>query len=160
VGLRAVLHVTSWVDSDVVYGQHYYGRLTASGFEDIEVQYALGLTDAEALNGHLNEDELAAGCQYTVGELSSRFLALDKLHEEAVKLLKSLDNWPDILLQGDMATCDPQECLAHPDEQTRLKLNAIVDRFEEFDGWGCKKEEENEVQGICDEWDELIGEDK
>jgi hypothetical protein len=153
-----VLNITTWKDSPLVFGQHYYGTLKARDREDERVEFELSKKEADELNKNLSSMDIEIGASYSVGELTGRFLSREHLLESAINRHSELvkEGWPELLMEGDLSILDPQYCLIHPDGKKKKKLNKIVDRFEAFDGWACKKDQEAQVEAICDEWESLL----
>jgi len=156
---EAYLQITTWT-TFLSYASHYYGRIDYFDNNDnfkmnqIEIESKLTRNEVRILN----KNERLKMHIYKQGELSERFSNRTKLITTAKKtfqeLLKPLGY--KILFLSDIGVCDPRLILEGP-RIVKQKCNELCEQFESYNGWGCSKEEETEVQKICDEWDKLLG---
>lgn len=152
----AFLHITTWVNSYDMFAQHYYGRIVFDDKESVDVDFTLTKADAAKLNKKERDSLTRIPSNYEAGETSGRFDSKERLYEEAIKLFNSDPHGCEILLVGEPYVYDPMEMIVGPEEIIK-EANVLWENFEEFDGWGCSKQEEPVVQTICDMWEELVG---
>ena len=150
----AYLTILTWTDSLIVMmALHYYGRIRFGEKDSVDVEFILTKDDATKMN--MDRDVYIYG-RYKTGESSTAFTDEKKLIKEAIKLFKKDPHGYDVLLKGDHYICDPQKVICGP-KDIMLKANRLWNKFESYNGWGCKEEDESRVRVICDKWDDIIG---
>ncbi len=150
----AYLKVSSWVGSACVWAEHYYGVIKV---DDKRFDITTPLTKAEAkrLNDGEKYKDPDLRSQYKAGEDSGRFTDKAKLTKAGIKLFNKNPRGYTILLEGSDAVLDPQEMLVGPPDIIG-EANVLWKQFEEYNGWGCHREEAEKVQSICDAWELII----
>jgi hypothetical protein len=123
---------------------HYYGRLHHYETEprvDLEVRRALSAREARELT-KLDRSTYSwyKGGGYKPGDLTDRFDSILELRAFALKHYKELVPGTMLLLVGQFAVADPQECLDGP-EDLKLSINNHWSLFERCGGHDGNRKE-------------------
>lgn len=96
-----VLEIQTWVGMDSS-ACHYYGKLIYNQ-DSLEVKRILTKKQVDELN---RKDKR---CTYSEGDLSCRFLSLESLTKEAIRIFKEEFPKGSILVKGSYAVAQAQE---------------------------------------------------
>lgn len=157
----AYLKITTWVGSAVGYAQHYYGTIYfgdnqwSAKTPKKDVKFKIDSRQAIEFNKE-EPDLIRMGLGNKPGDMSTRFTDRDMLIKKGTKLFKKDPKGCDVLLEGDSGYVDPHKMLAGP-KDVMEKGNKLYEEFEEYDGWGCKPEEEKDVRRISNAWSDATG---
>lgn len=119
---------------------HYYGKLHHYGTKprvDLEVRRPLSAREARELT-KLDRSTYSwyKGGGYKPGDLTDRFDSILELRAFALKHYKELVPGATLLLVGQYAVADPQECLDGP-EELKLSINnhwSLLERCGGYEG--------------------------
>jgi len=145
------LTISSFIGTSVG-AQHFYGRLTPlEGDQEFDVKYRLSKEDAEHINKFsFATKEFRESIGYEEGELCSRFRSRKKVIAEAKKQFKKDFPKATVLVLGRSYVVEPQEILVGP-RRFKTKINRLAKRAKEINYW----DSEEEMQELCDKWQEL-----
>jgi len=124
---HVTLEISSWVGVSIG-AQHAYGSLH---FYDAELEYRrirlsrkLTKETAEKLNEQRNEDRSDNLARFVSGDETECFDTYAHVRRTAKRVWKALCPDAVVLLEGSWAVCDPQKCIAGPDE-IRKEINRL-----------------------------------
>ena len=135
----------TWVGTSVSWAEHYYGDLIC-GKKRKELTHALTASGAARMTRREGD-----GTTWVVGEKTNRFSDKEHVKQEAIRQYKTAFPGATILVYGGTGVCDPQPILDGP-EYIKVTANRFVDRANEVGWW---EGDEDDMQVICDEWDEF-----
>lgn len=150
----AYLRITTWVDSAIVFGQHYYGKLII-GKNEIDVETdPLTENEVKQLN-KANSFKIIPNLpefRHKVGDIVTLFLNKERLKEQAIKLFKKEGIGYDILMEGDSCYIGPNEIFAGP-ENIMKEGNKLYKEWKEIEDI---KENDIEIRKVTDKWQEIV----
>lgn len=139
----------------VPHAHHYRGRLVNSDTAT-KIDIDRPMTEKE----RIKENREAGFVCFTEGNMTGSFYSVDSLKKAAVDRFRCVAEEGDILLEGRLCVCDPQEPLCGPSEWISSALE-LWNCWEKIDGWGQirrRKDDPKEAEAlrISKEWDLLM----
>ncbi len=159
LGVKIVyLDITTWVDSGIVFGQHYYGKLKADELDwgGHSLERPLSREHARMLNRDSEIRIPGVKDVWHVGDMNSGFFSEDALIQCAKEQYKKIVPDANYLVLDEYGI-SPARILDGDNQKIIEKANALFKEFDDLKGYDCKKEDREQSDLLANQWRKIMG---